>query len=235
MRISEMNWQQVENYLAHDDRAVLPLGSTEQHAYLSLSVDSILSERVAAEAAEPLGVPVFPVLAYGITPYFRAYPGSLTLRVETYLRIVRDLLDGLAEHGFRRIVLVNGHGGNAPAQALAGEWMADHPGYRVRFYNWWNAPRTWAKVQATDPVASHASWMENFPWTRLAGVAMPDTQKPMTDLARIGLLDPAETRAQLGDGNFGGFYQRADEEMLAIWQVAVEETRVVIAGPWPEI
>src|SRR5512145_3050964 len=103
MRISEMNWQQVEDYLAHDDRAVLPLGSTEQHAYLSLSVDSILSERVAIEAAEPLGVPVFPALAYGITPYFRAYPGSLTLRVETYLRVVRDLLDGLAEHGFRRI------------------------------------------------------------------------------------------------------------------------------------
>jgi creatinine amidohydrolase len=103
----------------------------------------------------------------------------------------------------------------------------------VRFYNWWNAPRTWAKVQATDPVASHASWMENFPWTRLAGVAMPDTQKPMTDLARIGLVGPAETRAQLGDGNFGGFYQRADEEMLAIWQVGVEETRAAIAGSWP--
>ena len=75
MQISNMNWQQVEAYLAHDDRAVLPLGSTEQHAYLSLSVDSILSERVSVAAAEPLGVPVFPVLAYGITPAFRAYPG----------------------------------------------------------------------------------------------------------------------------------------------------------------
>jgi len=124
MRISDMNWQQVEAYLGHDDRAVVPLGSTEQHAYLSLSVDSILSERVAVEAAEPLGVPVFPVLAYGITPYFRGYPGTLTLRVETYLCVIRDLLDSLAESGFGRIVLVNGHGGNAPAQALAGEWMA---------------------------------------------------------------------------------------------------------------
>ena len=234
MKISEMNWSQVEAYLKRDDRAVLPLGSTEQHAYLSLSVDSILSERVAAEAAEPLGVPVFPALAYGITPYFRDFPGTLTLRVETYLRVVRDLLDSMAASGFRRIVLVNGHGGNIPAQGLVGEWLADHPGVFVRFHNWWNAPRTWAKVQATDPVASHASWMENFPWTRLAGVAMPATQKPMTDLARIGLLDPAETRAQLGDGNFGGFYQRADEEMLAIWQVGVEETRATIAGPWPE-
>src|ERR1700690_349774 len=91
MRVSEMNWMQGGASLRHDDRCVVPLGSTEQHCYLSLSVDSILSERVAAEAAAPLGVPVFPVLAYGITPYFTAFPGSLTLRVETYLAVVRDL------------------------------------------------------------------------------------------------------------------------------------------------
>jgi creatinine amidohydrolase len=53
VRVSECNWQQVEAYLRNDDRAILPLGSTEQHAQLSLSVDSILSERVAAEAANP--------------------------------------------------------------------------------------------------------------------------------------------------------------------------------------
>src|SRR5947199_1470154 len=93
MRISEMNWMMVEEYLKRDDRALLPLGSTEQHAYLSLSVDSILAERLAVEAAEPLGVPVFPVVAYGITPYFRAFPGTITLRVETYLSLLRDILD----------------------------------------------------------------------------------------------------------------------------------------------
>src|SRR5215208_6375515 len=144
MKISEMNWLQVEEYLKTDDRAVVPLGCTEQHAYLSLSVDSILAERVATEAAAPLGVPVFPVLSYGITPHFRAYPGTLTLRVETYLRVLRDLLDSLAENGFRRILLVNGHGGNTPGQSLVDEWMADHPAVRVRWHNWWNAPRTWA-------------------------------------------------------------------------------------------
>ncbi len=233
MQIRNMNWQQVEAYLAHNDCAVLPLGCTEQHALLSLSTDSILAERVAVEAAEPLVVPVFPVVAYGITPYFCEYPGTLSLRVETYLRVIRDLLDSLAHSGFRRIVLVNGHGGNIPAQALAAEWMADHPGYFVRFHNWWNAPRTWAKVQEIDPVASHASWMENFPWTRLANVAQPPEQKPMADLAVLRQLDPVLLRAQLGDGNYGGHYQRADADMQAIWEVAVAETRAVIADDWP--
>jgi creatinine amidohydrolase len=54
VRIADMNWMQVEEYLRRDDRAVLPLGSTEQHSHLRLTVDCILPERVAAEAAEPL-------------------------------------------------------------------------------------------------------------------------------------------------------------------------------------
>src|SRR5881397_736685 len=118
MRISEMNWMMVEESLERDNRAVLPLGSTEQHAYLSLSVDSILAERLAVEAAEPFGVRVFPVLAYGITPYFRAFPGTITVRIETYMSSRRDFLDAMAEQGFKRILVVNGHGGNTPAQGF---------------------------------------------------------------------------------------------------------------------
>jgi creatinine amidohydrolase len=232
MRITTMNWHQIEAYLQHDDRAVIPLGSTEQHATLSLSVDSILSERVAAEAAEPLNVPVFPVLPYGITPHFTAFPGTISLRITTYLAVIGDVLDSLARQGFRRILLVNGHGGNAPAQAFAIEWMAAHPDVTVRFHNWFNAPRTWAKVEQIDPVASHASWMENFPWTRLPDTHVPEGAKPMIDIDRARLLDPARMRTLIGDGNYGGRYQRSDDEMLAIWTVAVEETRALIESGW---
>jgi creatinine amidohydrolase len=199
---------------------------------LSLSVDSILSHKVALDAADPLGIPVFPPIPYGLTPYFQAYPGTISLRVETYARLIRDVLDSLAASGFGRVLIVNGHGGNQPAHAVALEWMADHPAVQVRFHNWWNAPKTFAKVQEIDPVASHASWMENFPWTRLADVEPPKEQKPMIDFARMRLLDPKALREYLGDGNFGGYYQRPDEEMQAIWAVAVAETRELLEGPW---
>ena len=231
MRIADLNWMQVEEYLKRDDRAFLPLGCTEQHAYLSLATDSTLAERVAVEAAEPLGIPVFPVVAYGITPNFRAYPGTVSIRVETLLAIVRDALDALAAQGFKRIVIVNGHGGNTPAASLANEWLADHPGMKIKFHNWWNAPRTLAKVQEIDPVASHASWMENFPWTRIPGVWSPDAQKPMVDWPAISLGGASEVRSRLGDGNFGGRYTRSDEDVLALWRVAVEETRA-LAESW---
>jgi len=232
MKIKDMNWMQVEDYLKCDDRAVLPVGSTEQHAQLSLMVDCILSERVSIDAAEPLGVPVFPPVNYGITPYFRAFPGTISLRLETFVRVVRDILDSMADHGFKRIVIVNGHGGNSPAQTLSQEWMTDHPGIKVKFHNWYNAPKTWAKVKQIDPVASHASWMENFTWTRLPGVVAPSQQKPMIDYEKMRIVDAKGVRALLGDGNFGGYYERSDEEMDALWAVAVEETRTVIDSNW---
>ncbi|TQF80799.1 creatininase family protein [Elioraea sp. Yellowstone] len=233
MLVREANWMQVEAWLRRDDRCVLPIGSIEQHAHLSLAVDAILAERVAAEAAEPLGVPVFPVMPYGLAPYFMAYPGTVSLRVSTLLAVVGDILDSLHAHGFRRILVVNGHGGNAPVDAFCREWVARQPaGTRVRFHTWFNAPRVWAKVQATDPVGSHASWLENFPWTRLAAAATPEGAKPPVDAEAMRQRPAGEIRAMLGDGSLGGRYRRPDEEMLAIWQVGVEETRAAIETGW---
>jgi len=232
MQISNAHWQQIEDYLKTDDRCVLPLGSTEQHGSLSLCVDAILAEKVAVDAADPMGIPVFPPMNYGLCPYFTAYPGSVTLRVETLLAVVRDILDSLRETGFRRVLIVNGHGGNSPAAGTALETMRDHPEMAIKFHNWWQAPKTWAKVEEIDPVASHASWMENFPWTRLEDVSLPNTQKPMVDGDRMRVMGPAAVRAMLGDGVFGGAYQKPDGIMQELWDVAVEETRALLEGPW---
>lgn len=223
-----MDWRMVEDWVRYDDRCVLPIGSTEQHAGLSLATDAILAERVAVEAAEPLGIPVFPVLPYGLTPYFSGFPGSVTLRVATFAALLRDILDSLKNTGFRRILVVNGHGGNQPGSPLAQEWMMDNPDARVRFHDWWRAPLTQAAVQRIDPVAGHASWMENFPWTRLAGREAVPGEKPMIDVDRMRTLPPFEVRLLLDDGNFGGRYQRDDSDMLELWDVAVLETRALL-------
>ncbi len=111
MKIAEMNWSDVEAATKRDPRCVLPIGSTEQHGQLSLCVDAILAERVANEAAEPLGIPVFPVMPYGHAPYFSAYPGTITLRLETLLAVARDVVASIRRSGFRNILIVNGHGG----------------------------------------------------------------------------------------------------------------------------
>ncbi|HEU4718215.1 MAG TPA: creatininase family protein, partial [Bacteroidia bacterium] len=87
---------------------------------------------------------------------------------------------------------------------------------------------TWKKVMEYDPVASHASWMENFPWTRISDVEQPGTPKKMIDTAHLRSLSPAQIRDYLGDGNFGGAYFKPDEIMEDIWRTAVSELRTLI-------
>ena len=218
---------QLEDYLRRDDRIVLPLGSTEQHAYLSLGTDAILAQRVAEEAAEPLGVPVLPVQPYGLTPKFAAFPGSPSLRPETFRSVVRDLLDSLAGQGFTRILLLNGHGGNAPAKEVADDWTAGQA-----LYHEWFGPKTYAVIRELEPDGQHASWWENFPWTRLEGVELPTEPKPPMDQEAYQAADAAEVRRLIGDGSFGGPYALPDSDLERVWRVAVEEARDMLANGW---
>jgi creatinine amidohydrolase len=223
VRVADLNWIQLEEYLERDDRIVLPVGSTEQHAFLSLATDSILAERVSVEAAEPSGIAVLPVLAYGVTPRFAAYPGSLSFDPETYVATLLRLLGSLRSQGFRRVLIVNGHGGNSfAAERVAGDGVSWH--------DWWSSKRQRELIDELGLPRGHASWMENFPWTRLDGVALPAGPKALVELPPEGT--PAEYRELLGDGSFGGPYEHADEDMLRIWQAAVEEIRNLLERGW---
>ena len=236
MRVHDCNWQMLEEYLAHDDRIVMPIGSTEQHGYLSVGTDAILAERVAVEAAEPLGVPVLPALPFGVTPYFAAFPGSPTLRTSTHIAVLRDLLDSLYRQGFRRIAVVNGHGGNTPSAGALREWLTEPREARVQilFHDWWNAPRVWEVVERYEKESSHGSWMENFPWTRIPGVVMPKGTKPRISPALIRQAPPEELRRLTVDGVFGGSYERPDDQVLELWRTGVAEVRDLTENGWPK-
>jgi creatinine amidohydrolase len=232
VRIADMNWMQVEEYLGRDDRIVLPVGSTEQHGYLSLATDVILAERLSVEAAEPVGVPVLPPMPFGVARGFTAYPGSVTLQLETFVAVLTETLDPLHGQGFRRFLVVNGHGGNVPAEEPLLAWAREREGARLRFHSWWASERTTAEAEALYPNPTHANWSENLPWTRLAGVTMPTEDKPMAAIEEERGNPPPRIREVLGDGSFGGAYQRPDEDMLRLWATAVEEVRELLGSGW---
>lgn len=223
---------QLEAYLERDDRIVLPLGTTEQHAYLSLSTDTIVAERLAVEACEQAGVPVLPALPYGRSPAFTAFPGTPSLQLDTLVAVVRDVLESLYGQGFRRFLIANAHAGNSPAEEQLTEWARAREGAQLLFHDWWTPAPVAATIAGLDPEGSHANWLENFPWTRLPGVEPPAARKPPVEAERIVDGDPQGNRRLLGDGSYGGVYQRSDEEMSRLWNAAVEELCRALEDGW---
>jgi creatinine amidohydrolase len=90
-----------------------------------------IPQALADAASQKTGVLVAPPVNYGISPYFMAYPGTLSLRVSTFLDTVEDIVRSAYIHGFRRILVLNGHGGNDPARGRLVEVANDMPGLRL--------------------------------------------------------------------------------------------------------
>ena len=140
--------------------------------------------------------------------------------------MLTETLDTLRGQGFRRFLVVNGHGGNTPARDAVEETGA-------RWHDWWDSPavrEVAAEIYPGD--ATHASWFEAFPWTKLAGVELPAEEKPMvTDREALRELEPAAVREAVGDGSYGGPYAVADEDALRVWAAGVSEVRALIESP----
>ena len=219
MRFEDLNWMDVENYLKTDDRLMLVTGACEQHGYLSLLTDSKIPLALASAASQQTNVLVGPALNFGISPYFTTYPGTITLRAQTYLAVIGDIVRSLHGYGFRKLLFVNGHGGNAPAQGVLSELVNELPGLQVGWYSWWLAPSTAAVAQQVGLTPNHAAWSEAFSFCRVA--ELPAGEKPAVTTAR--LLNAEETRALYGDGVFGGAYSASEAVMQRLFDGCVAD------------
>lgn len=217
MRLEDLNWMDVENYLKTDDRLMLIVGACEEHGYLSLLTDIKIPQALADAASEQTGVLVAPPLNFGISPYFAQYPGTISLRVQTFLAVIEDIVRWVYKQGFKRLMFVNGHGGNSPANALLHELVNDLPGLQADWYSWWVAPSVTAVAERFGLKSNHAAWIEAFPFCRVAD--LPPGEKPTAVAPRI--LNAAETRALYGDGVFGGPYAADEAVMQHIFAAAV--------------
>ena len=139
MRLEELNWFDVESYLEHDDRLIFVIGACEQHGYLSLLTDVKIPLALADAASQESGVLVAPPVNFGASPYFLTYPGTLSLRIATLLDLVEDIVRSAYGQGFRRFVMLNGHGGNEPVRARMYEVANQLEGIRLSWYSWWSS------------------------------------------------------------------------------------------------
>lgn len=219
MRIEDLNWMDVESYLRRDDRLMLVTGTTEQHGYLSLLTDIKIPLALADAASQKTDVLVAPPLNFGCSPYFLAYPGTFSLRASTLMDVAEDLVRSAVQTGFRRILVLNGHGGNAPARARLREAVNDLPGIRLGWYDWWTSHSVEAVAQKHGLLPTHANWMEAFPFTIVS--ELPESPKVPPQVPDI--MDAATARRLYGDGSFGGSYQASPEVMDELFAACLED------------
>ena len=220
MRLENLNWMKVETYLKTDDRLMIVLGACEEHGYLSLLTDSKIPLALADAASEQTGVPVAPPLNFGVSPYFAKYPGSISLRVQTFLSVVEDLTRWVYAQGFKRVLFVNGHGGNSPAATLLHELVNALPGLQADWYAWWVAPSVKAVMAEAGLEGYHANWEEAFAFCRVA--ELPEGIKPPVVAPRT-ILNADEMRQLYGDGVFGGRYRPDEATLQKMFAVAVAD------------
>jgi len=210
MRFEELNWMDVEEYLKQDDRLMIVVGACEQHAYLSLLSDVKVPLALADAASQQSGVLVAPPLNFGSSPYFLTYPGTLSLRLSTLLDIVEDIVRSAYGQGFRRILVLNGHGGNSGARARLTELANSLVGLKLNWYSWWQSHSVEQVALRHEIKHSHANWLEAFPFTVVK--ELPDGEK-IPPSVPSDILDAKTARQVYGDGSFGGPY-RVDESIM---------------------
>jgi len=119
--INEITWKEIENYLLSDDMVIIPIGSTEQHGPCGpLGVDTYAAIAIAEDVATKTQILVTPPLWYGDSPHHLGFPGTISLKPETLIAIVKDIVHSLARNGFKKFIIVNGHKGtNLAALTIA--------------------------------------------------------------------------------------------------------------------
>lgn len=122
--------------------ALIPIGACEQHGpHLPIGTDSMLVEHLAQRAAEHLDgnpdVLVAPLIPFGFSLYHLPIGPTVTLRVDTVMNVLRDVIRSLAGSGFRKVFVLNGHGGNAEIVTVAGREVAIELGILVGSGSYW--------------------------------------------------------------------------------------------------
>jgi creatinine amidohydrolase len=219
MRFEDCSWFDVEKYLNKENRLIFVLGACEQHGYLSLLTDSKIPLALADSASQITGVLVAPVVNYGISPYFIEYPGSFSLRATTMLDLVEDLVRSAYHQGFRRILFLNGHGGNDAARSRLYEVANTLPELQIAWYAWWQSHSVEAVAIKHGLRSYHAAWIEAFAFTRVG--ELPEGEKVPPHIP--GLVNAKIGRELYQDGVFGGPYQVDDEIMAEIFSAALED------------
>jgi creatinine amidohydrolase len=224
IRLQLRSWPEVEAYLEQCKGIILPLGSTEQHGPTgAIGTDALTAEAVALEVGRRTGVLVAPTQAYGMAEHHLGFPGTVSLQPTTLLAVLHDVVLSLARHGFERIFVINGHGGNiatargAFAQAYstaAARGLPVAPRLRCQLANWFLAAPVMREARKLygEGEGHHATPSE-IALNLCLEPSLEAKQRPLPEPAPAGPIHgPEDFRQRHPDGRMGSdpFLAKAD-------------------------
>jgi len=138
LKINDLTWEQFRDRVPSTcDLAIVPVGTIEAHGAIPLGTDTIIPEALADELAQNFNALIAPSIAYGVTNSLLPFPGSTTVSSETFAAYLFEAVAGLVDAGFRRIVLLNGHGGQTgEVAAVVARLWNEKRAYAVAV-EWW--------------------------------------------------------------------------------------------------
>ncbi|MFP3951509.1 MAG: creatininase family protein [Candidatus Bathyarchaeia archaeon] len=130
--LSKLTRPEVEEYLEENDLILFPVGSLEQHGkHLAMDNDAFSAMEIAKRVAEKTGVLVAPVMPFGYSKHHMNFAGTITLKSQTLVDVYKQVCKSLIQHGFKKIVIMNGHGGNTNWISQAIREILKETGVRV--------------------------------------------------------------------------------------------------------
>ena len=173
VRLAELAWPEIQALPPADQVALLPVGAIEQHGpHLPIDTDLRIAENVCLLASALTGAPVLPPLAYGVSVgHTEKWPGTFSLRHQTFIDSVCDLAAWLSATGWRRVILVNGHCGNDTGLRVAVDRIRSSTPLLAAVRNTWELSPEIAAAFRDDA----ADWHANCAETSVMLVLAPST------------------------------------------------------------
>jgi creatinine amidohydrolase len=245
VRWSELAWPEIDALDRDRTVLLLPTGSIEQHGH-HLPVDTDIHDAyelsLRAAAASSVRTLVLPPVWWGDMPHHMGYPGTISLPLETYSALIRDICAAVARHGFRRVLVVNGHGGNSAILGATSLRISEELGLFVGVVSYWQLIGLRLREIGTSELGGmgHACEMETSLQLHLRPerVSMADARKdlprPLTSFSGIDFRDPGPLAIALDfrrdsiEGVMGDPTGATVEKGVAIAEAVLEQLARVI-------
>lgn len=138
LRLEELTWQEVGELVpARTDLIFVPVGTIEAHGSAAIGTDNIIPISIGEYLAERFSALLAPCVHYGITKSLYGYPGSIGIRPENFRNYLMDILESLKDKKFKRVVWLNGHGGNNGVLKDVAHDAFRNLGLKVAVLHWW--------------------------------------------------------------------------------------------------